>query len=388
VGDIEMAEKTTTQTQKPYRVVLAGYYGFGNLGDEVLLNVMLRWLKQFPNVEPCVLSGNPDQTRKFFGVNAVPRIGITAFLKAFLGAKALIFGGGSILQDVTSRRSLLYYTGLIQMARALGIPVMMMGQGIGPLSERSRARVAAVLKHVDYISVRDQASFDMLQRWGIKNAYLGADLAFSLTPPPLPRETARPVLGLALVVPPEQHYESVLNRIAKAVTAVCDTFELTPIFLASNRQDLRFGVALNQRLPELTVLPVSQDSPEHHLAMLGEFNVIWTSRMHALVLSAVAGVPFIGLSYDPKVDYIVDQLNEHLIQPMENWPLNQVEPKELVKTTSTLLKGYHDTGRNLRQAAAIKQAEAQAALIDAGHHLSDLLALQDAASSTTVKSSS
>jgi len=381
-----MVEKTSTQAHPPtHRVVLAGYYGFGNLGDEVLLEVMLRWLRQFPGVAPCVLSGDPEHTRRHYGVRAVARLGVGAFAKSFLGAKALVFGGGGILQDATSRRSLLYYTGLIRMAQALGVPVMMLGQGLGPLSARGQSRVSEALRRVSYISVRDRQSFDMLRGWGVAKRHLGADLAFCLPTPPEPEEGAKPLLGLALVPPPEAQREAVLQRVSNAVTEVCEAFELSPIFLAGNRRDLGFGVALSQRLPQLTVLPIGQDAPEKHLALLSGFNVIWGSRMHVLALAAVAGVPFVGLSYDPKVDHLISQLNQHLVQPLDSWPLSQAQPADLAKATGRLLKGFHRSRQELRQAAALQREKAQAALADAGHHLCGLLGLQGERESTTLK---
>lgn len=368
------------------RVVIAGYFGFGNLGDESLLHVVLRWLKQFPNVTPCVLSGNPEQTRQQVGVHAVMRTNLVSLACVLWGAKALVFGGGGILQDRTSRRSLFYYLSLIRLAHLFGVPVLMIGQGLGPLSRRSQQRTAEVLHRVHYVGVRDRHSLKMLHDWGISNTFLGADLVFGLTPPERPAaEATGPLLGLALVAPPPAHYDAVLRRLCQAIQAVQGEHGLTPIFLASNPQDLKFGMALSQRLSDLTVLPINHDTPEHHMALFAEFNVIWGSRLHALILATMVGVPFVGLAYDPKVSQFVKQVNRHLVQPMACWPLHSVNDRELVAATGVLLKGFHNFGRELRQVATIEREAANAALSDAGRQLAELLGLRPGATGSKVK---
>lgn len=365
--------------KKKHRVVIAGYYGFGNLGDEALLHVVLRWLETFPDVEPCVLSGDRQQTRRHFGVKTANRIRLSSIIYAMWGAKALIFGGGGLLQDTTSRRSLVYYLSLIRLANLMKVPVMMLGQGLGPLTQRGQQRVADALKQVSYISVRDEQSFRMLSQWGLPDARQGVDLVLSVKTPKRTDEDAqaKPLLGLALVSPPETQMDKVLFQIAEAITKVQKQHDLIPIFLASSKQDLSFGIALNKRVPAMTVLPLSQDTPEKHLQMFSGISVLWGSRLHSLIMASMMGVPFIGLGYDPKVKRFVDQLNTHLVQDMEHWPLNSFETRSLVDSTGMLLKGFHNFGDQLRQATKQMRKEARASLNDAKRHLEGLLGLHE-----------
>jgi len=368
------------QKKKKQRVVVAGYYGLGNLGDEVLLHVVLRWLKQtFPEVEPCVLSGDMEQTRRHFGVRAVNRLRFSSLLRAFWGAKALIFGGGGLLQDATSRRSLIYYLSLIRLASWMGVPVIMLGQGLGPLTQRGEGRVVEQLQHVDYINVRDSQSFQLLSQWGFKKVYQGVDLALNLRLPQLTpeKQQTRPLLGLGLVTPPESQINRVSDWLAQAITDVQQQYGLQPIFLAVSKQDLRFGVALNKRVPSMTVLPLSQDTPEKHLAMFDGLSVLWGSRLHSIILSSIAGVPFVALGYDPKVEGYVNQLNQKMVHPMTHWPLNDFDADALVETTGTLLKGFHNFGNQLKQATSQFRTEAEASLKDAESYLQAHLGLHD-----------
>lgn len=367
VGDEAMAKS---------RVVVAGYYGFGNLGDEVLLQVVLRWLREYPQLEPWVLSGDPDQTRRHHQVSAVNRAGVLGAMYTLVRARALIFGGGGLLQDATSRRSLWYYLGLLRLARRFKVPVMLIGQGLGPLSARGEYHVAKALRQVAYVSVRDEHSLRLLQRWKLPQAQLGPDLAFCLpAPPPAQDRQVVPLLGVALVSPPENVYEAVLRRISGAIEAAQQELGLTPIFLAANPRDLRFGIALNRKVPALTVLPLAQDAAENHQALFSGFKVIWGSRLHALILAAQAGVPFAALGYDPKVEQFVAQVNRTLQAPLPYWMLKDADAAELVRATAALLAAP-GLEAGLQAVAAEFHAQAEGGLANAGRELEKLLGLQ------------
>ena len=82
-----------------------------------------------------------------------------------------INGGGSLMQDVTSHRSLWFYLFTISAAKRLGCQVMMYGCGIGPIhSPANRRRAAKVLqKSVDAITLRDTHSKEELEDMGVTN---------------------------------------------------------------------------------------------------------------------------------------------------------------------------------------------------------------------------
>ncbi len=85
------------------RLVLSGYYGFYNVGDEAILQSIIESLhKENPNIELVVLSNDPDYTRKMYGVEAVDRWSIKSVYDAIKKSDGLISGGGSLLQDKTS----------------------------------------------------------------------------------------------------------------------------------------------------------------------------------------------------------------------------------------------------------------------------------------------
>ncbi len=137
------------------RLVLSGYYGFYNVGDEAILQSIIQALhEEDPTLELVVLSNDPDYTRKMYGVEAVNRWDIRAIYKEIKRSNGLISGGGSLLQDKTSIKSILYYTGIMRIARFLKKPYYIYAQGIGPITKKTKSFISemASIKSGIYIS--------------------------------------------------------------------------------------------------------------------------------------------------------------------------------------------------------------------------------------------
>jgi polysaccharide pyruvyl transferase CsaB len=157
-------------------LVVVGYYGFGNLGDEAIRVALRAALNEQEGLQPIWLVSQPQNT------NEVNRAHSCAIFAGLRRSAALIFGGGGLLQNKTSTRSLLYYLFLILLARSLRRPVFLLGQGIGPINGRfAQAMTRFALSKVHYISCRDRGSLDFVQSLGLDGT-LSGDLFF-LTPP-------------------------------------------------------------------------------------------------------------------------------------------------------------------------------------------------------------
>ncbi len=161
------------------RVLVSGYYGFGNLGDEALLAGLIGGLSRYGH-QPVILSGDPAASRALHGVPAAARL--RGLVPALLRADALVSGGGGLLQDRTSRRSLDYYLGVIRLAKRLGKRVVVYGQSLGPLSDEGRAATAAALRGLP-LALRDEQSLELARAMGL-TAVLVADAALLLEPAP------------------------------------------------------------------------------------------------------------------------------------------------------------------------------------------------------------
>ncbi len=229
---------------RPPRLLVSGYYGFGNAGDEAILAGLTEGLReQAPEAEVTVLSGNPSATQREHGVRAVSRGLGSAFLRG-RESDVLISGGGGLLQDATSWRSPLYYLTVMRLARAAGVRVACVGQGIGPLHRGFvRRLVRNGLSRVDAVAVRDQASQEALRELGVRRPVeVTADLAF-LLPRPTAEATAsawdkaglseegRPAVAIALRRPSGEPRAGLAASLARPISEACRRLGLHPVLL-------------------------------------------------------------------------------------------------------------------------------------------------------------
>lgn len=270
------------------RWLVSGYFGARNLGDEALLAGLLGGLRDRGARVVQVLSLDPAHTRALHGVPARRRVcGLPA---ALLGSDVLVSGGGGLLQDVTSGRSLGYYLGVIRAARALRRRAVVYGQSLGPLSVGGQRRVQRALRGLP-LGLRDAPSLALAQRLGL-SATAVADAALALPVPPATQRDA------VVLVP-----RGGLSQATMALRALGEEAEARGLAVeglaCQPALDLPEVARLRARLPTLRQLPV--EPPEAALAALAGARLVVSVRLHGLVLATVAAVPHVGLAYDPKV---------------------------------------------------------------------------------------
>lgn len=311
------------------KLVLSGYYGFGNLGDEALLAAAVAGLRRrLPGARLVVLSGDPARTAAEHGVEAVPRHHPLQVARALRGARLLLSGGGSLLQDVTGPFSLPYYLAVIELALRLGVPVVIFAQGIGPLRGAvSRALAGRALRRVRAIAVRDPDSLAVLAELGVRGVpvEVTADLALTLDPPP-----ARAQAGgggapyLVVNVRRRELDGSAARTLGRALARVAREAGCGLVFVpmhaaedvpaaravASHAQDARVPVQLLERRLGLS----------EALALIAGAEAVLAMRLHALIFAALAGRLPLGLSYDPKVDAFLRRIGLSAVAPMRGLP--------------------------------------------------------------------
>lgn len=272
------------------RLLLSGYYGFSNLGDEAILAGLTRELTRRGH-SVTVLSADPAETAERYGVQASHRT--RGLVPAVLRSDAVVSGGGGLLQDATSARSLTYYLSVLRLARRLGKKVAVYGQSLGPLSPEGRGRVARALRDVPAFW-RDEVSRSLARELGLDDRAT-ADAALLLAPE---RPAGADANGPVLLVPRAGHpaYNKALARVARALMS-----EGTPVAAAALHagHDDAEVEALKRVAPGLQVWTTG--SPEELLVLLPNASFVVSARLHGCVLAAAAGVGFAALSYDPKV---------------------------------------------------------------------------------------
>ena len=310
------------------RILISGYYGFGNLGDEMILEAMVGDMRELmPDLRLTVLSGSPGETARLYGVESLDYRDFSGIFKALRTANLFISGGGGLLQDVTSRRSLFYYLGLIGLARLLGVPVMVYAQGFGPVrSALGRAAVREILNRATLVSLRDGWSKNELERLGVTD--------------PLVSVVSDPALGL------DGFNGRVKNTGPMSVgIAVRDwkgAFEYKKA-IASLADKL-----IEDKGADIVFIPfhppADKIASQDIMAMMGRGATLWEwktrsemtemfsrldlligMRLHALILAALNGVPMVGISCDPKLDLFVKSLGQKAVGEIGTLRLCQLE---------------------------------------------------------------
>ena len=315
-------------------ITLSGYYGFGNLGDESLLEIITRSLAQtIPDVKLAVLTRSPREDRERTGLASVSRFNVLSVYRTLSRSKILISGGGSLLQDSTSHRSLGYYAGVMKMAKKAGAKVCVLANGIGPVNYESNKRLTAeVIGEADYVSVRDGDSKDELVSLGVTEEKINvtADPAFLIEPCSASRlakvldsvgvngkyfaVSVRPLKGGGRG---KHQMTEEDKRLSDEIVAVCSDIakkhSLTPLLIPMQAaQDSEICKIIRDRLGELGVAARSY-SPENAAEMIGVLGGAQFAlgmRLHSIIFASSAGVPVIGLSYDPKVKSMMRCLSQ------------------------------------------------------------------------------
>lgn len=338
------------------RVLIGGYCGFGNVGDEALLLALLEKLgERLPEVKPVVLSQDPERTTAEYGTEAIDRWNFFKIWRELKWARLFLLGGGGLLQDATSFRSALYYLWLIRLAQMRRVPVFLLGQGIGPLRSRPLQRMAARrLKRAEYIVVRDEQSRELLNSWGVDRGQLarGYDLALSLRLVQRPVEQ-RDLLAVSLRELPGGNRTRFITKVARALDRVCVQLGLRPAFIPLHPEhDLALTEAVRAAMAEESLaLDLAGLKVLEALQVLAEAKLMLGGRLHALVFSLIIGIPFVGLSYDPKVDEFVHLVERTAEMEIPLLKATEVTEEGLLEALESLWENREDYRERLGQAA-------------------------------------
>jgi polysaccharide pyruvyl transferase CsaB len=266
-----------------------------NAGDDAVLSAILARLRAIDSAMPVtVLARNPRTTARRFGVTAVYPFRLLRWLKAMGRARVFISGGGTLLQDVSSRRSLLYYLFTIWAAHRRGCAVMLYGCGVGPIRwPWGRALTAKTLEQcAQVITLRDEASLALLRQLGVTGPkmLLSADPALSLSGTGGPRERC---LGICLR--PWPGIEKQLPVLAQGIRYAYERYRLTPVFLCLAPGD---KAPAQQVMSALSPIPCRLTIDWRQGAGM---SLILSMRLHGLVFALRGETPAAGISYDDKV---------------------------------------------------------------------------------------
>jgi len=310
---------SATQSISPCRPLLVGYYGEHNLGDDALLQVLL---DQLPVVsEPIVTARDQQLVAERFNVACVDRRSLRRVLAALGSSTALVFGGGSLLQDSTSFLSLIYYATLILVARAQGKPVLLWAQGLGPLRRRrSRALVRALLATTTACSWRDPDSAALARELGWRpsaqqqpllalDAGVGSDPVWTLPRHPWTGQGGPVLLCFR---PTAQLQGEAWRPWLEAIEQLAPERDVIWVPFHGGQDhgllDQLVGQGLLSDHLARRSREVQPQTPAEAMELFSGSGLVLAMRLHGLILAAVSGAPVVALSYDPKVEAAAEAL--------------------------------------------------------------------------------
>lgn len=360
-------------------VVVSGYYGFGNLGDESLLDIIASSVaKEIPGVKIAALTKNPKADAPRTGLMCVSRFCFPKVWRVIGRSKLLISGGGSLMQDKTSKRSLTYYAWVIHAAAAQKTKIAVLANGIGPISHPSNKKLTAkVISRADEISVRDADSRNELIHIGVapEKIRISADPAFLIRPAEENVvEKTMAQLGVKggffavsvrpLGKPDEDAAENsrAAAEIARACGETARKYGLTPVIIPMQETQDRGICTQLQELLEAEGIHGVMYSPANAPELIGVLagaEMVMGMRLHLVIFASSAGVPVIGLSYDPKVGSMLQQLGQvHCVDLVERKNRKDFDglSAEVMTHTEAVMENRREIGEFLAEKAAEMRA--------------------------------
>lgn len=319
--------------QRP-KIVIQGWYGNGNLGDEIILECMLSELRgHFPEASFVVVSDNPEDTRRRHEVESIPRGGgrmqRLRRLRALTDADLFILGGGELLKQYgSSDVSILTWLGPLELAHEMGVPTMTFAVGVSDrLPHRAEAVMKEILSKTDAVLVRDQLSLDVLKRLGVAGARLTADpaLLFAGLHPDIRGHSNLGELRVSIfvnqwfvtrsVVPDPESWKRFKNGVAECVDSLIEghgaRVRFIPMQVTDDGEDDR---AVAREIVALTrnhdLVEVREDkvSASELLTLISESSLVIGMRLHSLILATSLGVPALAIEYQSKVKRFSDSI--------------------------------------------------------------------------------
>lgn len=296
-------------------ILLSGYYGFDNTGDEALLMSFIQQVRAL-GMTPIALSQNPEKTANTYNIKCFHRFKPHEVIKAMREADALVMGGGTLLQDVTSGKNVLYYVGIMRLAQWLRKPVFFLAQGGGPLQNKKWYKlIAKTLNRCAFLSARDDESRTLFTSIGVTKRFsLTSDPALALSIPsnlsvawPFANQKKTVVFS---VRPWEE--DTLLERECKETIRTLVEKDVNVLVIPFHTpNDIPLSSAIVEGFPPDRVsLYKGIHTVPTILSVIQKADAVVGMRLHALVFAASQGTPFVGISYDPKIDSFLARFDQ------------------------------------------------------------------------------
>ncbi|MDJ0567626.1 MAG: polysaccharide pyruvyl transferase family protein [Pleurocapsa sp. MO_192.B19] len=353
-------------------VLINGFYGNYNLGDEAMLAGMINLLKkQQEDLSFTVFSNDPQNTQTQYSVESIrrptrKRLKIQHLLK-ILQNRYFVLGGGDLLRD--SAKSSIAETWLhpLQYAIKLRRRTLVLGISVGEIwKQESKILIPKVLNQVDFLAVRDVKSKLKLEELGVNNTiHVMSDLALHFLPETFSQSklpTNRPFqVGISV-----RHlsgrgpsvdasvYTTLLKEIAAVADFLVEKYGATVHFLPFRTYQHSYHPIDDDYESALEVLRYSRYSEKFVVhryfgtlkdlsSLISGLDLMIGMRLHSLILSAGLGIPAIAAEYAPKVRGFMEEIDQSNL----SIPLNSFDRTRLIPEIKNILDNSLAARRNI-----------------------------------------
>ncbi len=305
-------------------ILISGYHGFANSGDEALLFAILNTLRsKKADLNVTVLSKTPRETENVYRVKSIYRYNIFKIIREMRETKMLLFGGGSLIQDVTSSKSIFYYLVILFLAKRMGMKTMLYANGIGPVHKKfNRYLTSRILNKVDIITLRDDKSDEELKSMGVTapDIIITADPAFTLdVDGTLSGKYFTNMAGVPegrrIGIVSIREWKGAVADFETEMARLCDYMvekhDIYPLFVPMQYPaDLEVSSEVMNRMKHDSYVINRELSVPEVFSVLSEAEIIIGMRLHSLIYATTLGIPAMALVYDPKVSAFMESINQ------------------------------------------------------------------------------
>ncbi len=322
-----LTKKSNNPVKKSYDAVVSGYYGFKNLGDDALLKAIIKNIRMFrSDVRFSILSKDPVEIKKTYAIDSINRINIVKIIMTMRKSTIFIYGGGTLIQESTSTRSLLYYLFIIWIAKKMGLNVMLYANGIEPINKYfNRKLTQKILNGIDIITLREEDSLNELGKIGISTPKITvtADPALNIDISPQERIdeimdqegigrtgkligiSARKWDGFA-----KHEEKQAVLAISAAADYMIEKYDVKPVFIPMQPNDLLIIEDISSAMKNKSHILRGSYTAEEVMGLTKHLELMIGMRLHSLVFAASFGIPVVGLVYGPKVESFLKYINQ------------------------------------------------------------------------------
>ncbi len=308
---------------KKYDFLILGYYGFNNSGDDALLDAVIQNLLSIqPGLSLCVLSNMSMKLRKEENIDFFDRFNIISVIRTLRRSETLIYGGGNLIQDVTSTKSLIYYVSVLFCAQMIGTKTMLYSNGVGPVNKRfNRYMVKKIVNNVDVITLRESISHRFLNEIGVTkpDIYETADITLTID---LPAPERIDGILSRENIPANERFICVSVRgwknnppafeadLARALDAIYAARGLRTLFIPFHEP---YDREISKRVASLmktdAFIVSGRYNAQDIIGVISRSELVLGMRLHSLIFGTAAGVRLCGIVYDEKVRGFLDSVH-------------------------------------------------------------------------------